>query len=135
MKERHAGVSTVDQPIYIAVTGTQHYYGAAFLKPGQVVHLIKDPDNPHDHEAIKVDMIPLSKIGYVANSPHTVPKGCCSAGRIYDRFEHHVCGMVRFVVKDTAIVELTPGLEEVYIIKTTENVAFSPYRQEEPGKA
>jgi len=71
MKERHAGVSTVDQPIYIAVTGTQHYYGAAFLKPGQ----------------------------------------------------------------DTAIVELTPGLEEVYIIKTTENVAFSPYRQEEPGKA
>lgn len=125
----------MDQPIYIAVTGTQHYYGAAFLKPGQVVHLIKDPDNPHDHEAIMVDMIPLGKIGYVANSPHTVQKGCRSAGRIYDRFEHHVCGMVRFVVMDTAIVELTPGLEEVYIIKTTENVAFSPYRQEELGKA
>ncbi|GAK43171.1 hypothetical protein TCA2_5666 [Paenibacillus sp. TCA20] len=134
MEERHTGVSTVDQKIYVAVTGTQHYYGADFLKPGQIVHLIKDPDNPHDHEAIKVDMIPLGKIGYVANSPHTVPKGCRSAGRIYDRFEQHVCGMVRFVIKDTAIVELTLSLEEVYIIKTTENVAFSPCRQEELGK-
>lgn len=83
----------MDQPIYIAVTGTQHYYGAAFLKPGQIVHLIKDPDYPHDHEAIKVEMTPIGKIGYVANSPHTVPKGCRSA------------------------------------------IAFSPYRQEEPGKA
>lgn len=116
----------MEQPIYIAITGTQHYYGAAFLKPGQIVHLIKDPDNPHDHEAIKVEMTPIGKIGYVANSPHTVPKGCRSAGRIYDRFEQHVCGMVRFVVKDTAIVELTPGIEEMYIIKTTEDIVFSP---------
>lgn len=116
----------MNQSIYIAVTGMQHYYGADFLKPGQIVHLIKDPDNPHDHEAIKVEMTAIGKIGYVANSPHTVPKGCRSAGRIYDRFEQHVCGMVRFVVKDTAIVELTPGIEEMYIIKTTEDVVFSP---------
>lgn len=117
----------MEQPIYIAITGTQYYYGAAFLKPGQIVHIIKDPDNPHDHEAIKVEMTPIGKIGYVANSPHTVPKGCRSAGRIYDMFEHHVCGMVRFVVKDAAIVELTPGIEEMYIIKTTDDVVFSPY--------
>lgn len=115
----------MNQPIYVAVTGTQHYYGVDFLKPGQIVHLIKDPDNTHDHEAIKVEMPPIGKIGYVANSPHTVPKGCHSAGRIYDRLEQHVCGMLRFVVKDTAIVELTPGIEEMYIIKTTENGAFS----------
>ncbi|WP_054819683.1 HIRAN domain-containing protein [Paenibacillus sp. Pae108] len=126
MEERHTGVSKVEQPIYIAITGTQHYYGAAFLKPGQIVHLIKDPDNPHDHEAIKVDLIPLGKIGYVANSPHTVPKGCRSAGRIYDTFEHHICGIVRFVVKDIAIVELAPGIEEVYFIKSTEDVSVSP---------
>jgi len=34
--------------------------------------------------------------------------------------------MVRFAVKDTVIVELTPGIEEMYIIKTTEDVVFSP---------
>ncbi len=92
MVERQTGVGTVYQPIYVAVSGTQHYYGADFLKPSQIVHLIKDPDNPHDHEAIKVDMTPIGKIGYVANSTYTVPKGCRGAGRIYDTFEHHVCG-------------------------------------------
>lgn len=115
----------MDQPIYIAITGTQHYFGAAFLKPGQIMHLIKDPDNLHDHEAIKAEMIPIGKIGYVANSTYTVPKGCRSAGRIYDTFEHHICGIVRFVVKDTAIVELARGVEEVYIIKATEDASFS----------
>lgn len=80
--------------------------------------MIKDPDNLHDHEAIKVDMLPLGKIGYVANCVYTVPKGCRSAGRIYDTFEHHICGIVRFVVKDTAIVELAPDIEELYIINS-----------------
>ncbi|MFC0212433.1 HIRAN domain-containing protein [Paenibacillus chartarius] len=114
--------------MYIAITGTQHYYGSTFLKPGQLVHLIKDPDNPHDQEAIKAEVIPIGKIGYVANSAHTVPKGCRSAGRIYDTFDHNICGFVRFVVKDTAIVELVPSIEEVYIIKTMEDVSFSPCR-------
>ncbi|SDJ83862.1 HIRAN domain-containing protein [Paenibacillus naphthalenovorans] len=113
------------QPIYAAIAGTQHYYGATFLKPGQLIHLIKDPDNQHDHEAIQAEMIPIGKIGYVAHSPHTVPKGCRSAGRIYDTFEHHICGIVRFVVKDIAIVELAAGVEEVYIIKAAEDAVFS----------
>lgn len=110
----------MEQSIFIAITGTQHYYGASFLKPGQIVHLIKEPDNSYDQEAIKVDIVPIGKIGYVANSSHTVPKGCRSAGRIYDTFEHHICGYVRFIMKDTAIVELVPGLEEMYLIKDTE---------------
>jgi hypothetical protein len=53
----------VGQPIYVAIAGTQHYYGATFLKPGQLIHLKKDPDNQHDHEAIQADMIPIGKIG------------------------------------------------------------------------
>lgn len=115
----------MDQPIFIALTGTKHYYGTDFLKPGQIVHLIKDQDNPNDHEAIKVDMIPIGKIGYVANSTYTVPKGCRSAGRIYDTFHQHICGIIRFVVKDVAIVEIASDIEEVYIIKTTENASIS----------
>ncbi|GIO36554.1 hypothetical protein J41TS12_14150 [Paenibacillus antibioticophila] len=115
----------MEQPIFIAITGTWYYFGADFLKPGQIVHLIKEPDNSHDQEAIKVDIVPLGKIGYVANSTHTVPRGCRSAGRIYDTFEHHVCGIVRFVVKDTAIVELVPEIEEMYIIQATKDSTFS----------
>lgn len=111
----------MEQSMYVAVTGTQHYFGTAFLKPGQVVQLIKDPDNLHDQEAIKAEIPPIGKIGYVANSTYTVPKGCRSAGRIYDTFDDQINGMIRFVIKDTAIVELVPRLEEFQIIKVIED--------------
>lgn len=110
--------------IYVAITGMQHYYGATFLKPGLQVHLMKDPDNPHDQEAIKAEIDPIGKIGYVANSIHTVPKGCRSAGRIFDSFEHSINGIVRFVWKDTAIVELASGKEELFSIKKMGDVSF-----------
>ncbi|MFD0717653.1 HIRAN domain-containing protein [Paenibacillus sp. GCM10027626] len=118
----------MEQSVFVAITGTQHYYGTTFLKQGQLIILVKDPDNPHDQEAIEAEIAPIGKIGYVANSAHTVPKGCRSTGRIYDTFEQHISGFVRFVVKDTAIVEFVPNLEEVHIIKTLGDAAFSSYR-------
>lgn len=89
--------------------------------------MIKEPDNSHDHEAIKVDIVPIGKIGYIANSTHTVPRGCWSAGRIYDTFEHHIRGVVRCVMKDKAIVELAPGIEDMYIIKVAKDSLYSTY--------
>ncbi|WP_083775402.1 HIRAN domain-containing protein [Paenibacillus sp. Y412MC10] len=56
------------------ITGTSHYFGSSFLKPGMVVRLVKDPDNPHDEEANQAVIAPIGKIGYVANSTHTCPK-------------------------------------------------------------
>lgn len=114
----------LDQLIYVAITGTTHYFGTNFLKPGQFIHLQKDPDNPYDQEAIKAELLPLGKIGYVANSTHTVPKGCRSSGRVYDSFEHRVMGIIRFIIKDTVIVELAPNIEEVYIVKLSDNTEF-----------
>jgi len=104
-----------DDKIYVAITGTKHYFGTDFMKPGQLVHLKKEPDNLHDQEAIRAAMTPIGTIGYVANSTHSVPRGCWSAGRIYDKFEEHVTGIVRFVVKDLVIVEVTPDLHELYM--------------------
>ncbi|OMD86488.1 hypothetical protein BSK67_28245 [Paenibacillus odorifer] len=61
-----------------------HRYDALFwnrlLKTGQAIQLFKNPDNPYDQEAIRAEIPPIGKIGYVANSAHTVPKGCRSAG-------------------------------------------------------
>lgn len=94
------------EQIYVAITGTSHYFGTSFLKPGQTVLLVKDPDNLHDEEAVKAVLPPVGKIGYVANSTHTVPKGCRSAGRIYDSFDWHINGVIRFIIKDLVIVEL-----------------------------
>jgi hypothetical protein len=45
---------------FVAIRGTSHYFGTGFLKPGQIVHLRKDPDNPYDQEAIRVE-IPSAK--------------------------------------------------------------------------
>ncbi|WP_425058885.1 hypothetical protein SCACP_35330 [Sporomusa carbonis] len=91
---------------YIAIVGCKNYYGTKILKPGIPVRLEKEPDNEYDAEAIAVFIMPVGKVGYVANSTHTVPKGCCSAGRIYDTFGEHAYGIIRFVVQDTAIVEM-----------------------------
>lgn len=114
----------MEQLVYVAITGTTHYFGTNFLKPGQLIHLQKDPDNPYDQEAIKAELPPIGKIGYVANSTHTVPKGCRSAGRIYDSFDQQVSGFIRFTIKDTVIVELAPNIEEIYIVKLSDNASF-----------
>ena len=58
--------------IYFTLTGTDYYHGKDYLKNGMRIKLIKEPDNPYDSEAIRVEMAPLSKIGYVANSTRTV---------------------------------------------------------------
>ena len=57
---------------YFTLTGTKHYYGSNFLKPGMKVQLEKEPDNEFDPEAILVKLNGLGKIGYVANSPYTI---------------------------------------------------------------
>lgn len=71
--------------IYFTLTGTKYYFGNEFLKKGMKIKLVKEPDNEHDKEAIKVMYEGLGKIGYVANSPYTVIGESMSAGRIYDK--------------------------------------------------
>ncbi|MCL6613463.1 MAG: HIRAN domain-containing protein [Firmicutes bacterium] len=96
----------MDGKRYVAVVGCRYYFGGEILRPGQVLRLVKEPDNPYDDEAIRVELPSVGRVGYLANSVHTVPRGCCSAGRIYDTFAEETTGTVRFVVGMTAIVEL-----------------------------
>ena len=83
---------------YITVTGLNHYFGADFIEPKMTVRLIKEPDNEHDKEAIRVEMDGLGKIGYVANSPYTVQGESYSAGRIYDRIGDTATATVKYVL-------------------------------------
>lgn len=110
----------VETPIHIAVTGVKHFFGTEFMKVGLILHFVKEPDNPHDQEAIKAIIPPVGQVGYVANSPHTVPKGCRSAGRIYDLFEEQISGIVRFILKDMLIVELVHHIKQEYILDLDE---------------
>ena len=76
-----------------------YYHGQRFLEPGMKVKLKKEPDNPHDKEAILVTMKGLGAIGYVANSPHTVRGESYSAGRLYSLFKKKASGKVIHVLE------------------------------------
>ena len=71
--------------LYFTITGTKYRFGTAFMKPEMEVTLKKEPENEYDPEAICVSMEGLGKVGYVANSPHTIQGKSLSAGRLYDR--------------------------------------------------
>ncbi len=82
---------------YITVTGMNHYYGTEFVKEGMTVKLTKEPDNKYDKEAILVEMEGIGKVGYVANSTHTVIGESMSAGRLYDKFKETCEAKVKYI--------------------------------------
>jgi hypothetical protein len=92
--------------IYFTITGMQFRYGSDFLERGDIVSLVKEPDNKYDKEAIRVEMDGLDLIGYVANSIHTVIGESYSAGRIYDRIKENSTGKVIYIFDDSALCEL-----------------------------
>ena len=96
----------VERKIYFTITGLKFRYGTDFLERGDIVRLVKEPDNEHDSEAIKVEIDGLGKIGYVANSVHTVLGDSYSAGRLYDKFKDDAEGTVRYITDKGVVCEL-----------------------------
>ena len=96
----------VERKIYFTVTGLKFRYGTDILERGDIVRLVKEPDNEHDSEAIKVEIDGLGKIGYVANSVHTVLGDCYSAGRLYDKIMDNAEGTVRYITDRGVVCEL-----------------------------
>lgn len=75
--------------IYVTVVGMEYRHGSSFIEANMLgnlkMKLVKEPDNKYDHEAIKVIVPGIGKVGYVANSYRTVGEECYSAGRLYDK--------------------------------------------------
>ncbi|MCQ2527692.1 MAG: HIRAN domain-containing protein [Saccharofermentans sp.] len=92
------------EKIYITITGTQFRHGCDWLRRGDIVRLVKEPDNKYDNEAIKVVVEPFGTIGYVANSTKTVIGTCYSAGRLYDKIGDEAEAKVKYVLDDSAVV-------------------------------
>ena len=106
--------------VFFTLTGTKHYFGKDFLKPGMKLLLKKEPDNEYDKEAIMVTVDGLGKIGYVANSPYTVIGESMSAGRIYDKIGNYAYGVVKYVLPQGVICTLT----KKSLMKGKENDCF-----------
>ena len=88
---------------FITITGIDHYYGKTPFEIGRIARISKEPENPHDPEAIRVELPVIGTIGYVANSTNTVYRGTASAGRIYDKIGDYAFARVFFVTHSSAI--------------------------------
>lgn len=97
---------TMDK-IYFTIAGAKYRYGTDFMKKGMKVKLVKEPDNEHDPEAIRVEMKGMGQVGYVANSTYTVKGESMSAGRIYDKIGKKAKGRILYLIGDSAICELS----------------------------
>ena len=95
-----------ETPVYLTVTHLENAPVRLHLRPGQVLSLKKDHENPYDDEAIAVYSHRQVLCGYLANSVHSVARGTCSAGRVYDRIGECAEGVIRFMPEDSLIIEL-----------------------------
>lgn len=95
-----------DNGIYITIDHLNEFGCTAFLRPGERLVLKKDRDNIYDDEAIMVCKENDMKVGYVANSVHTVARGTYSAGRLYDRIEEESTCIVRFIAEELLIAQI-----------------------------
>ena len=68
---------------------------------------IEDPDNEYDREAIRAEVKGLGKIGYVANSPHTVLGESMSAGRLYDKIGDTAAAVILYNMGNALQCRLT----------------------------
>ena len=99
--------------LYFTLTGLNHYYGGSFLEPGMKLKLHKEPDNAYDREAIRVELKGLGKIGYVANSAHTVLGDTFSAGRLYLALKKKAKARIVYVTDRGAICEIYDGIKKL----------------------
>ncbi|MBR0417648.1 MAG: DNA-binding protein [Erysipelotrichaceae bacterium] len=97
-----------EQSIYITINHLDDFECTSFLRPGDRLILKKDRDNIYDDEAIIAYKENKTKVGYVANSVHSVARGTYSAGRLYDRIGDETECIVRFVMaeEEFAIAEI-----------------------------
>ncbi len=92
--------------VFLTVAGTRYRFGNDVFRPGQRLRLVKEPDNAHDREAIRVEMEGLGLVGYVANSVGTRVGESWSAGRLYDRIGRTAVCHVAYVLRDSVLCAL-----------------------------
>ncbi|KQY82600.1 hypothetical protein ASD24_14540 [Paenibacillus sp. Root52] len=96
----------MSKELFAAMYGMEHYHGVKALHVGDMLFLVKDPDNRRDQHAIKVVIPPIGTVGYIVNDPRLIPHGCWTGSDFYDIFSQQTCAKVRFAMKDMIIVEL-----------------------------
>lgn len=113
------------QNVYTAVIQTGCNKHKRILNLGDEVILLKEPDNRFDSEAISCILPSIGKIGYVINNFKTLPKGCFSAGRIYDMFKVGIFAETKFMFNNISILKL--NLESRNVLNDIYKTSFSTF--------
>ena len=66
----------------------------------------------------------LGKVGYVANSTHTVVGNCCSAGRLYDKIGNTATAKVKYVLANAVVCKVKVPLGAEPAEDGEENISF-----------
>ena len=107
---------------FVTIICFNQLHGKKIFKIGSILKLIKEPDNNHDAEAIRVDMRYAGKVGYLANSTKTVVRGTMSSGRVYDKIDdENAYAIVRFISHQNVIAKIIEADELAELKKDPEN--------------
>ena len=98
--------------LYVTITGFKHYYGLAPFQVGRKIKCVKEPDNPHDAEAIRATMKHIGTVGYIANSPYTTAIGTKSAGAVGHKVKKKFTVEVMFIAGAYIICRVVDGRKE-----------------------
>ncbi|MGI5918707.1 MAG: HIRAN domain-containing protein [Christensenellales bacterium] len=120
--------------LFVTITGMHHYLVKSVLKPGMLVLFVKEPDNEYDENAIRVDLVPVGCVGYVANSPHTVIDGTMSAIRIYDSMARACFARVMFAKGGFIVARLEPDIRAQVIMISIEDEQDGKYSASANGE-
>ena len=93
-------------PIYITITGQNHYFGILPFSIGTKLMLVRDNENPYDSSAISVQHTLYGKVGYVANRAETIAVGTSSADTVCSLLTEDTFAIVRFIAGDYILCEV-----------------------------
>lgn len=93
---------------YVTIVGSGLNLFSRPFEVGELVKLVKDPDNARNPESIAVELPHCGIAGYVANSPRMMAGGTRSAARIYDSFGESCYARVMFCTAIKAIARVEP---------------------------
>lgn len=89
--------------LLISVAGQKFYDGGFKLKKNELVTLVKEPENKHDPDAIRIERNGET-VGYVGNSSWTVPEGIASASKIKNTFTDKAKARILFRYLDEYLI-------------------------------
>ena len=87
----------------ICIAGTRFYHDHKPLNDGETVDLIRESENEHDPDAIRVE-IEGKTAGYVANSSNTLIGEAKSASEIREMIEERAKAKIMFTYIDRYVI-------------------------------